>query len=282
MARIACPIAWCARPMPAAHRVCAACTSELERDLGDTPSLAHHLELALARQVRIGDGGGPRGTERPLPYDQHATDAATLLHTTLAAWTGHLHDTAPIVAGPVCAPACRHHTCLHITLSTTPGPSTAGHARWLLRHLPVLLAGQHATEAVEQLTDAIRNARRTIDWPADKVYAGPCDHCGTDMYARPSASLVTCPVCLDDEGHRISYGVQARRKWMLAEIEELRLPAADIARALTSLVGSITPTLIRTWVHRQRLTPVGLDAHGHTLFRVGDVLDLMDRPQIVA
>lgn len=282
MARISCPVTWCARPMPAAQRICSACRSELERDLADVPSLAHHLQMALARQVRMSDAAAARSPEVPLPYDARAGDAASLLHRTLVAWIVHLHDRAPVIAGPVCAPGCRHVTCLGITLSSRPGPSTADHARWLLRHLPVLLVSQHAAEACDQLTGAIRGARRVIDRPLDRVYAGPCDECGRDLYAQPGAALTTCPTCVDTEGHRIGYGVQARRDWMLAEIEEMRLPAGDITRALTSLVRPIKPALLYTWVHRQRLVPAGTNGHGQALFRVGDVLDLMGSASAVA
>jgi hypothetical protein len=69
---------------------------------------------------------------------------------------------------------------------------------------------------------------------------------------------------------------------MLAEIEEMRLPAGDITRALTSLVRPIKPALLYTWVHRQRLVPVGTNGHGQALFRVGDVLDLMGSASAVA
>ncbi|WP_433519052.1 hypothetical protein ACQP2T_28145 [Nonomuraea sp. CA-143628] len=276
MARIACPVTWCDRLMPASRRVCAACHVSFERDLGDVPSLAHHLQLALARQVRIGDGGGPRGTERPLPFDQRAGEAATLLHTTAAAWVNSLRAGVTVMDGPVCAGGCTHPTCLYITLSTDPGPSTAGQARWLLRHLRVMLGRDSAAQAVEQLTEAIRQARHTIDRPLEQVYAGPCDLCGADMYARPGASRVTCPTCVDGQGQRVGYGVQQRREWMLAEIEEMRLSAPDICRALTTLVRPIQPALLYTWVKRRRLTPVGLDVHGRALFRVGDVTALME------
>jgi hypothetical protein len=267
--------------MPAAQRICSACRSELERDLADVPSLAGHLQLALARQVRMSDAVA-RGTETPLPYDARAGDAAILLHQTLAAWVAHLQAGAPIIAGPVCSTGCRHATCLHITLSCRPGPSTADHARWLLRHLPILLGKDLVEVACEQLTEAIRGARRVIDRPLDRVYAGPCDECGRDLYAQPGATITTCPTCVDAEGYHLGYGVQSRRDWMLAEIEEMRLPASDITRALTSLVRPIKPALLYTWVHRRRLVPVGTNAHGHALFRVGDVLDLMGNVPAVA
>ncbi|MFI7707618.1 hypothetical protein [Nonomuraea sp. NPDC049480] len=267
--------------MPAARRVCPACHSELERDLGDVPSIAHDLQLALARQVRISDSSGRRGHERPLPYDQRAGDAAILLHRTIVAWVQELQAGVAIMHGPTCETACGHPTCTYITLSTDAGHSTADHARWLLRHLRVMV-GRDGSEntrphhAVEQLTNAIRKARHIIDRPLDQVYAGPCDLCGRDMYARPEASRVTCPTCVDEQGHRIGYGVQQRREWMLAEVEEMRLPAVDVARAVTSLARPIKPALLRTWVARRRLVPVGTNAHGKPLFRVGDVLDLME------
>lgn len=276
MARISCPVAWCARPMPAARRACAACTNELERDLADVPSLADDLQLALARQVRIGDAQAQRGGETPLPYDGRAGQAATHLHRTIVAWVHELRTGVTITHGPACATRCGHPTCTYISLATDPGVSTAGQARWLLRHLRVLLGRHNAPAAVEQLTTAIRQARHVIDRPLDQVYAGPCDLCGRDMYAQPGASRATCPVCVDGEGHRVGYGVRHRREWMLSEVEEMRLSAVEVARALTSLACPIRPALLATWVQRRRLVSVGTNAHGKPLYRVGDVMALME------
>lgn len=269
MARISCPVAWCARPMPAARRACAACTSELERDLADVPDLTDNLQLALAKQVRMSDARAGRGGETPLPYDRRAGQAAAHLHRTIVAWVQSLRAGVTVTYGPACAAACGHPTCTYITLATEPGPSTAAHSRWLLRHLRVLLGRHNAPDAVEQLTTAIRQARHVIDRPLDQVYAGPCNVCDRDMYAQPGESYVTC-VC------RAGYGVRARREWMLAEVEEMRLSAVDVARALTSLDRPIKPALLATWVQRGRLVPVGTDAHGKPLYRVGDVMELME------
>ncbi|WP_219520126.1 hypothetical protein [Nonomuraea ceibae] len=107
------------------------------------------------------------------------------------------------------------------------------------------------------------------------VYAGPCDACNGDLHARPDASRVACQWCRDEDGQRLVYEVQARRKWMLGALEDKTLTAPAIARALTSLIRPIKPALLHTWVARKKLHPAGLDDLGRMLFRVGDVIELM-------
>jgi len=269
--------------MPAHRYVCTACQSETVRDIADIPDLAHQLDLAISRQTRVSSGGGSRGRETPLPYNQRASEAAHLLHSTVAAWVNDLRAGVKVLAGPACPTPCPHPTCVYITMSTDPGRSTAELGRWLLRHARVMLGRHGAADAVEQIGEAVREARRVIDRPLDRVYAGPCPRCRTDMYAAPGAALVDCPACVDGGGRRVSYGVQSRRAWMLAEIEEMLLPAGDIARALTTLVRPIQPALLYTWVQRKRLIPAGKDVQGRTLFRVGDVVALLEqRTTVVA
>lgn len=282
-----CPVARCDRPMPGGRRVCGACSAELLRDLRDVPSLARHLELAAARQTKLGDEGGrpqraPEETElgltirkAPLPWDERARDAELTLHSTLHGWVRVLQDGVRPYLGPVCATVCDHRTCVYFSLGRGPRDTLAAMAVWLMRHRAQLLGRASADEAVDEIRAAIANARRTIDRPADRIYAGPCAECGTDMYARPGAPTVTCPVCVDEHGHRLRYLVSQLRDWMLAGVEDLLLPAPDVARALTTLVRPIAPALLYTWVARKRLAPRTTDGRSRALFRVGDVLELM-------
>lgn len=289
-----CPVVWCDRPMPGGRRICGACEAGTLREIADVPSLAHHLEIAVSRQAQIGEGGGGRSDdERPLPWDERAAEAAHALKAVLVSWVRLLSDGVHQLAGPVCASRCAHRSCVYTELGREPADDLASIARWLIRFEGPLFRHEAASEAVEEIIETVRAARKAVDRPADKIYAGPCDECGGDLYARPGAALVTCQWCQDRTGGILLYDVQARRKWMLAEVEDFELPAPDIARALTTLVRPIAPALLHTWAARGKLSavptmrgPVCALACDHPTcheilarprprFRVGDVVDLM-------
>lgn len=282
-----CPVPACTRTMPGHHTVCRACSTELLRDLRDVPSLARHLELAATRQTRLPTTGGTlqrpdpeeRGAEigltirrAPLPWDERARLAEHALQSTLAERVRALQHGVHPYPGPTCR-TCTHRSCTYLSLGRPPA-TLAAMAAWLIRHRAQLLGRADTAEAVTELRAAVARVHRLIE-PADQMYAGPCDQCGADLYARPGAPTAACRVCVDDHGRRLRYLVAQRRGWMLAEVEELLLPAPDVARALTSLVRPIAPALLYTWVARRRLTPRTTDGRGRALFRVGDVLELM-------
>lgn len=274
-----CPVAWCDRPMPGSVRVCGACRSELIRELAEVPSLAEDLELARTRQVRLGGGKvGGRGTETPLPYNERASEVAAALQAVLNGWARTLVSTVQKLHGPACLD-CEHPTCTYLDLGRAPHHHPAHAAHWLHRHADALIRHQDGVKALEDILTAIRNSRRAIDRAPDSMYAGPCSACDGDLYARPGAAAVTCRWCRDDDDRPLRYEVADRRTYMLHALEEYELTAPEVARALTSLIRPIKPALLHTWVARQKLQPVGLNEAGRMLFRVGDVVDLMLRPE---
>ncbi|MER6575806.1 hypothetical protein [Nonomuraea sp. NPDC001023] len=193
----------------------------------------------------------------------------------LLGWARVLNDTVQPLQGPVCR-SCNHPSCVYADLGREPRHQPSSTAAWLLRHTDALIRHPAGPDAVEEILTAARNARWAVDAPPrDLVYAGPCDGCDGDLYARPGASRVACRWCRDDEGGRLNYEVAARRQWMLKALEDLELTAPAIARALTSLKRPIKPALLHTWVARERLFPAGVDDAGRHLFLVRDVLDLI-------
>ncbi|RSN12828.1 hypothetical protein DMB42_11665 [Nonomuraea sp. WAC 01424] len=193
----------------------------------------------------------------------------------LLGWARVLNDTVQQLQGPVCR-SCNHPTCVYADLGREPRHQPAHTATWLLRHTDALIRHPAGPDAVEEILTAVRNARWAVDAPPrDLIYAGPCDACDGDLYARPGAARVACRWCRDEEGGRLVYEIEARRRWMLDALEDVELAAPAIARALTSLVRPIKPALLHTWVAREKLFPAGRDDAGRALFRVGDVIDLM-------
>jgi hypothetical protein len=268
---IPCPITTCTRTMPGHLHVCRACSAQLLRDLADVPNLGHHLDLALTRQARLGDRGGSRPTETALPYDPRARTAIQVLRSTLVGWHRTL-AADQLRAGPICR-ACEHSTCTWLHRARTPADTLPDIARWLLRQRAALLGHHAAAEAVDELGAAIRQARRAIDRPAATWYAGPCnvDACTSDLYARHGARTIRCREC------GATHNAALREDWLMKQVADQLGTATELARALGGFRENLTPAMVRGYAHRGRIVGHGVDALGRPLYRVGDVLDLLNQ-----
>lgn len=180
-----CPVPTCTRQMPGNLHACRACTSGLLRDLADVPSLAHHLDLAETGQTALGDRAGGKASETALEWDDRARTASDVLRSALVGWVRVLQQGVKPSRGPICR-MCDHRSCTYLSLGRGPADTMPAMAVWLLRHKAQLLGRRTAPEAVDELRDAVRQARRAIDIPPGYWYAGPCgvDGCDADLYAR--------------------------------------------------------------------------------------------------
>ncbi|MER7126766.1 hypothetical protein [Micrococcus luteus] len=278
-----CPVPTCTRTMPGHLTVCRACSAGLLRDLADVPSLDVHLDITLTRQAVLGTGGGQAEApdeidpeigltlrRTPLPWDQRAREARDVLRSALVGWVRVLlaDEDRP---GPAC-PQCEHPSCLWIDASRTPADTLPALARWLIRQRRALLAHPAVKEAVDELADAVRQARRAIDRPPASWYAGPCGvgDCTADLYARHGSRTIRCPRC------HATHDTPAREAWLMRQVREQRETAAGIARALNGFHPGVTPEMIRGHAHRLRLFHFGVDALDRPLYLIGDVRDLLD------
>lgn len=229
--------------------------------------------MALTRQARIG-GTGRRGAETPLPYGEAAAEAIWALRLALVGWVRILEsDGQPF--GPTCRRRCEHGSCVWITTRSLPDDTLPAMAHWLAHRVPDIRRHPAGGEAVDELVDSVRQARRVIDRGADLVYCGPCIHadedgrtCMTDLYARPDAQVVQCRCGAVTD-------VRDHRAWLLRKAEDVLGTPAEIARALTRLDRPVTPERIRQWGQRNRIIPRARNARDHPLYRIGDVLVLL-------
>lgn len=268
------PLCTCGRPITDNAVICHHCGAELRQALLDVrDELAAELDTSLARQARIGAGGGR--TDSPLAYGAAASVTIAALRRLLLRWVQVLHvDEARPAAGPVCH-ACLHPSCRRLRTQGLPETALAAMAGWLAIRVQELRRHPMAATALHEITNAVRDAQHVIDRPADRVYCGPCGRrlddgtrCTHDLYARPGAALITCRC------GKI-WDIRRRRDWLLAEAEDVLGTATEIARAVTTLAGeTITRDRIWKWHSRGRLQARGSSAEGHPLYRVGDVLDL--------
>lgn len=144
--------------------------------------------------------------------------------------------------------------------------------RYLAANIGWLAHQTEALAAFDELNNAATLVETTIRQPPAALwYAGPCDHCRRDMYARYGVPEVTCPSC------NLIYDVEDRRDWLLTVVEDRLERAVTICRALSGLGHDVSRHRLGMWQTRGLIAPHGHDARGYPLFRVGDVLDLLNR-----
>lgn len=252
----------CGRPA-GSSAICSDCSHKLQTALGDISSYWRDLDTVKARQTRYGGSGGGRGGEKPLPVDVRFLgiweDGSMLQEqvlNTVGTWGRLVMEERPEITGPT------HDTCLHVSCSVLrrsrkPRNDVAAYCRYLLGHADWIRTQHWAPEILDELTDAAGQLRRMVDRPAEKWFAGPCDVCKRDLYAKTGAAVVECKEC------QLTYDVQERRGWLLDQINDQLFTATEIARAV-SWLGSdpLTPERIRTWAARKRIT-----SHGTTLVK---------------
>lgn len=237
-----CPVEHCARPWHQDRAICTHHAEQLERDIGDLPALVDELETTLARQGASGARTGGRGNEKPLPFDLGASEALAVLRGTLAAWSREI--------------------------------GTSGTALALLGAVAELVMHPDAADAIEEISSARRNALRAIDHHRELVYAGRCgDDCAQELYAQPGRPAVRCWTCGTE------HLVAERQQDMLDAIQSRLCTVREITR-LAAWSGEFTDSkrtegLLNQWVHRGKLTAVGLDVRGRETYRFGEVLDLL-------
>jgi DNA-binding transcriptional LysR family regulator len=143
------PCELCTRPVGDA-KVCVRCRNGLERDLGDVDALTEQLEIVLCRQTAYAERNGPRSSERPLPVDLRASEAAWVLRNTLTTW-------------------CRE-------LGIIPSGSNHALSGWLLGRAEQIRHHTDAAACIDEIGSAVAMVRVVIDAPANRTTfpVGPC------------------------------------------------------------------------------------------------------------
>jgi hypothetical protein len=252
----------CAAPTGDDARLCRTHTDDLLRDLQAVPELVQELDVTITRQARItAEKHGGRSAERPLPWNEHAATVASDLNTTLNAWA---LDTSRLGEDERDLLAEHHYS------------DTAAVAGWLARNIPTLRQHDEAGQAHDELTNAVREARRAVDRPLDYMPLGECGNdvdldqpCAAILYGHPERQYAACREC--GARHRIV----DRLEWML---EHLRGQLVTIPEAvgIAQLAGKrTTEDKLRLMASRGRFTPAGM-ADGKPTYRMSEVLRALD------
>jgi hypothetical protein len=234
---------WCDRPV-AEGLVCMVCSDRLERALGDVPALWEELDTVLTKQARYAAAEFRRG-EQALPFDPVAAELGFVLRNTLSTWCRLIAEERGRV------------------LPDTDTPAAV--AGWLLHHTVWLRHHKAGHEAVEEITSAVREIRKAVDRPAERIYAGPCADCGGDMFGKPGAASVKCRPC------GLSYDVAEMVTWMRNEARGRLVTARESVVLLGRFGLPLSQKTVEKWNLRKRLTDHGEDRDGKRLYLFDDV-----------
>jgi hypothetical protein len=287
----------CGRPVQGAT-LCATCTTTLDQAIANIAAHWTDLDNVRAKLTRYGGQGGRGDT---LPIDPRFAryvwvDTRATLTTTVALLRFepcgdpdckitalHAHAPEPLSAvpdGTALLDAVQNTITTWVRVVHDHWPSrplpidrVPACCQWLLWYPSLIRCADFGPEILDELTHLELQLRGFVDRPADKWYAGRCDQCERDLYAKTGATTVTCREC------DLEYDVEARRAWLLKAAEDYLVNATDLARAVSWLGGEpLTAQRVWQWAKRGRIAVKGHEMTGGRLlpmYRLGDALDLL-------
>jgi hypothetical protein len=247
-----CPVCHCDQPD---GLLCPTDVTKLEQALGDVRWIVTELDTTLSRQARIGVPGKGGLAREKNPIHMGALTAADTLSSVLVVWARAMmsgRDTGSLHSHPALAASC----------------VLRGYIDEIRRHPDV-------DKLVHEVTDAINQAKRAIDRPADRAYLGQCltafegdaddGMCFAEIWARVDAKTTTCRTC------GITHNVLERRRWLLNKAADMLVTSREASRYLGDVGGiNVTEASIRGLLHRGKL-----GYRTGTTFRLGDLLDVL-------
>lgn len=297
-----CLVEGCGNPMPTGDNstACPRCWTRLERDLAQMPALVNDLNTTITRQDRVEtyrpgarrtfvereDHDGLGVQEQPNPFHEAASDALTLLRTTL--W-GIVKQGLEVHQQLRPARANDDVTALAITALALFG--------WMQTQ-------DDGHEMVAEIRYAVSQASRAIDRAPERHYAGICSaryggcpgpadcecgchdgtgnpctvtggcglagvECTEELYAIGSSPTARCHTCGTE------HDLEARRKVMLEASAETLLTLTEMTAAVSlGRSDTVSRKQLEGWVRRGRLVRSGNEG-AVPLYRVGDVLDIL-------
>jgi hypothetical protein len=274
--------------------MCSGCWGKLERSLGDVAWIAEELDTTLARLDKLSGasvGYVRRSDEQRMPPNMHASQAGDELRQILGLWVRDLHEThAPRwqecdgCGGQYFAGEQVHdrEDCQGEWIERLDPldiqDTAVALSRWLLRHPTWIRSHSAAEELYEEIRDVILKARRAIDRAPDTVYVGQCSAliedvmCEEDLYGITGRDTVTCRTCGTE------HAIEGRRQILVGAMEDQLLTATEISQCFPAWFGKpVSASMVRGWKHRGRVRSI--DQDGQTLYRVGNVLDILTRPK---
>jgi hypothetical protein len=239
--------------------LCSSCCDRLERELGDVAAIVGELDVTLSKQARIGTPGKSGLARERIPINVGAMQAADNLGNVLTTWARDVGT--------------------EWWSFRRPAARSVIAAGYLLGEINAIRRHPAVVELVDEITDAVAQARRAVDRPADRVFVGPCMSeqpddegrlvtCLEDLYAREGAGTVRCKVCTWE------HDVAERRQWLLDRAADRLFTVREAAQMMGDVGGiRVTESSIRGYIHRAS-NPLNYRA-GTKLIRLGDLLTVV-------
>jgi hypothetical protein len=252
----------CGRDRRGDRAFCATCVTAVDECLVSLyrrpkgANLLDELFITATRQSRLTDPlGGRGGAETPMVFNVLAAARYGLLVRFLRS-------------------SARHYR-VHLrrdafSLRAARVDTAWIYAAWLHRLWPQISQATDAADFVATLLRLVSDAWAVIDRPPDQWFAGRCASCEADMYALEGAATVKCRTC----GTVVDIAVQRER--LLAAVDDVLATATEISRAVHITGSDVTPSKITNLYHRGKLVRYGRNRTGDHLYRVGDVLAVVD------
>lgn len=235
--------------------LCNDCTDKVAGWIERIADLYEDLQDTLTGQVSMGDGG--KMNERPLPYKEKASKAATYVKNQVVALVRDLEmgDLDGVVdeVGSLCA--------------------------WLGERIERIRSSVSADEIAGEMEYCVKIMLPFVDRPADLLFCGRCEVCGKDRYAKPGQVEGVCRHC-QAAGIDTLFDPVGGREWVLARLEHHWGTATDCTRILLNYGLEVTLQTIRDWANKPdkhglvKLQRRGQNPLGHALYRFGDVMTL--------
>jgi hypothetical protein len=250
----------CDEPLADAGSICHGDARRLAFVLRDVPQLVIELDTTITRRARVAHRSGPGGSSEldpvRVPFHEGASNALEQLRASLKGWAENLAEENGY------------------TVSTKGQQHLGYFAVFLSARMSEVRMKGWAPDMYEEVTDAVRRARRAIDAPPDLVFMGRCrqESCGDELWCPADATEVrcwSCPAVYERDDLLAHYtGLAA----------DVTAPAPVIARALTAQGKPLEVMRIYQWKRRGYLAPVGKDMHTkNDLYRLGDVAAVLAR-----
>lgn len=219
-------------------------------------SMLQDLDDAICGDTKIGGssiGIVVRSAETPLPFNNHASDAKWYLRNAIETWARLFAEENP-----------------HLVFNPA---TTEDAARWLTQFPDLLADHPAAVEMYADICTVVVDARRVVDRPSERVFAGRCDfvmngeECNARLFALAHRYEVACLTCGTE------YKVEERQaeilKWLRAELATARV----ITDALKNFANiGINMKSIRTW-GRRGLIPNYAGEGEVPVHQIGETLD---------
>lgn len=289
-----CPI--CDKPIPDTAYVCPACADELCNRLvalatlwPDVIDAAHRLNRVERPSVGTASAKEPTPpTQGPdcgrsecahescmtIAWEwvkaQRQPDEMPIPNETVLPFSPEISEDRDAIANTVTTWARDVLDSTGMALPSSQLEPTAAGAMVIAARVTWLAHQRFAEEAFDELTHAYWTAINAVDTARSRIYVGPCDLCRKDMYAKAGATVVVCRPC------DVQYAISARRDWLTKQAEDVFATATEAARALRDWGHDVTPERIRQWAARGRIKATPDHHTGKPMYRVGDVIVLLD------